>query len=150
MEQGQEPEVPRRQGHGCLFGCFGTLAAIVLIIAGVFIFGAWYFYHGFEQDARIQTIMQTVRNDPRAAAVLGRNIKLLEVQVHTFDYSTGMGGKASYVLKVAGSEGEGELKADLDLTDNGAKIKLLILTKDGHQHYLVGAPPPNPLIDRSI
>lgn len=150
MEQ-QGPQEPRRHGHGCLWGCLGTLIAIALVVAGVFSFGAWYFYKGFERDARIQTVMQTVRNDPTAQAVLGKNIKLLEVEVHTFDYSTGRGGKATYVLKLAGSEGEGELKANLDIADNGNKITLLILTgKDGREHFLIGAPAPNPMMDKSI
>ena len=146
----QQP--PPRHSNGCLWGCLGTLAAIAVIIAGVFSFGAWYFYKGFERDARIQSIMQTVRSDPQAAAVLGKNIKLLQVEVHTFDYSTGRGGTASYVLKLAGSLGEGEMKVNVDIRDNGTKVTLMILTdKDGRQHFLVGTPPPNPMMqDNSI
>ncbi len=122
-----------------------------MIIAAVFSYGAWYFYKGFSNDARIQTIKEFVQHDTRAAAILGRNIKVLEVEMHTFDYSTGRGGTATYVLKVAGSAGEGELKADLDISNGGAKITLLILTdRSGQAHYLVGTPPPNPLMQNSI
>lgn len=152
MDPYAEQQPPPRRGNGCLWGCLGTAIAIVLIIAGVFTFGAWYFYKGFERDARIQLVMQTVRNDPRAEAVLGKDIKLLEVEVHTFNYTTEQGGKASYVLKLSGSQGQGELKADLDITGNGSgKITLMILTgKDGRLHYLKGAPPPNPMMQNSI
>ena len=147
----QEESPPPRRSNGCLWGCVGTLAAIVIIIGGVFGFGAWYFYRGFEQDPRLQTIMQTVRDDAIAKTVLGKNIKLLQVEVRTYDYSTGRGGTATYVLKLAGSEGQGDLKVNLDLKGAGAKVTLMILTdKDGRQHYLVGAPPPNPLMQRSI
>jgi len=147
----QQQQPPPRRSNGCLWGCLGTLIAIVLVVAGVFGFGAWYFYKGFERDPRIQTIMQTVRNDARAEAVLGKNIKLLQVEVHTYDYSTGRGGTASYVLKLAGSEGEGELNVNLQLKGDDAKVTLMILTgKDGRQHYLVGLPPPNPMMEKSI
>ncbi|HUO98771.1 MAG TPA: cytochrome c oxidase assembly factor Coa1 family protein [Rhizomicrobium sp.] len=151
MDPYQQQPPPPRQSHGCLWGCLGTVIAIVVVVAGVFGFGAWYFYKGFEHDSRIQAVMQTVRNDPRAEAVLGKNIKLLQVEVHTFDYSTGRGGTASYVLRLSGSQGEGDLKVNLDITGNGTKITLMILTgKDGQKHYLKGAPPPNPMMDRSI
>ena len=145
----QQP--PPRRNNGCLWGCLGTLVAIAVVVAGVFGFGAWYFYKGFERDVRLQTIMLTVRGDATAQAVLGKNIKLLEVEVHTYDYSTGRGGTASYVLRLAGSEGEGELKVNLDLKGDSVKVTLMILTgKDGRAHYLVGAPAPNPMMDRSI
>ncbi len=127
------------------------MIAAVVIVAAVFGYGAWYFYKGFSNDVRVQTVLEAVQQDARAAAILGRNIKVLEVEMHTFDYSTGRGGTATYVLKVAGSAGEGELKADLDISDGGVKIKLLILTdKNGQTHYLVGTPPPNPLMQNSI
>lgn len=151
MDPYAEQPPPVRHHNGCLWGCTGTLIAVAVIVMAVFGYGAWYFYKGFSSDARIQTILETVQRDARAAAILGRNIKVLEVQMHTFDYSTGRGGTASYVLKVAGSAGEGELKADLDISDGGVKIKLLILTdKTGEAHYLVGIPPPNPLMQNSI
>lgn len=141
---------PVRHHNGCLWGCIGTVIAAVVIIAAVFSYGAWYFYKGFSNDARVQTVLEAVQHDARAAAILGRNIKVLEVEMHTFDYSTGRGGTATYVLKVAGSAGEGELKADLDITGD-VKIKLLILTdKTGQAHYLIGTPPPNPLMQNSI
>ncbi len=152
MNPYSEPQPPPvRHSNGCLWGCIGTLIAAAVVVAAVFGYGAWYFYHGFSSDARIQTVMETVRHDARAAAILGRNIRVLEVEMHTFDYSTGRGGTASYVLKVAGSNGEGQVKADLDIGGGDVKIKLLILTgKDGQPHYLVGTPPPNPMMQNSI
>jgi hypothetical protein len=147
--QEQQQPAPHRS-NGCLWACLGTLIAGVVIVVGVFGFGAWYFYKGFEHDSRVQYIMQTVRDDPRAQAVLGKNIKLLQLEVHTYDYSTGKGGTASYVLRLAGSEGEGELKVDLDIKGDGPKITMMVLTKDGRETYLVGVPPPHPMMDRSI
>jgi hypothetical protein len=150
MEQ-QGPQEPRRQGHGCLWGCLGTLLAVALIVAGVFTFGAWHFYRLLDSDSNLQQVMQTVANDPRAEAVLGKNIKRLDVEMHTYNYSTGQGSRATYVIRLAGSKGEGELKADLDTSANPPKIKLMILTgPDGREQYLVGAPAPNPMMDKSI
>jgi predicted RNase H-related nuclease YkuK (DUF458 family) len=147
----EQPPPPARRHNGCLWGCIGTVIAAVVIFAAVFGYGGWYFYKIFNNDPRVQTVLETVQHDARAAVILGRNIKVLEVQMHTFDYSTGRGGTATYVLKVAGSAGEGELKADLDIRGGDVKIRLLILTdKNGQAHYLVGTPPPNPLMQNSI
>ena len=123
----------------------------MVVVVAVFGFGAWHFYTIFGTDARIQTVMETVRKNGEAAMVLGHNIKVLEVKTQTFDYATGRGGAATLVLKVAGSNGEGEVKADLDITGKAAKIKSLVLTdSEGREHYLVGAPPPNPMMQNSI
>ena len=144
-------EPPPRRRSGCFWGCLGTLAALVLVIAGVFTFGAWHFYKSFENDARVQAIMETLRHDGRAGLVLGDDIKLLELEKHTYTYASGHGGTASYVLRVVGSKGEGEVRVTLDVKDDGAKVTLMILTgKDGKPHYLVGTPPRNPMMDNSI
>lgn len=147
----EQDQPQRRPSHGCMWGCIGSLIAAVVVIVAVFGYGAWYFYQGFNKDARIQTVMDTVRHDPRAERALGHNIKVLSVELQTFDYSTGRGGTARYVLKVTGSKGDGEVKADLDIAAGGTKITLLIVTgKDGEPHYLVGTPPPNPMMQNSI
>ncbi len=146
----QQPP-PVHHSNGCLWGCIGTAVAVVVIFVAVFGYGAWYFYRGFSSDARIQTVMETVRHDARATAMLGHDIKVLEVEMHTFNYSTGHGGTASYVLKVAGSKGSGEIKADLDTSGGKVKIKRLMLTGgNGRRLYLVGVPPPNPMMEDSI
>jgi hypothetical protein len=146
-----QPAPPARRHNGCLWGCIGTAITAVVIVVAVFSYGGWYFYKVFSADARIQTVLEFVQHDARAAAILGRNIKVLEVEMHTFDYSTGRGGTATYVLKVAGSTGQGELKADLDISGEVVKIKLLILTdKSGQAHYLIGTAPLNPLMQNSI
>ena len=152
MDPYAEPEqTPPQPHHGCLWGCVGALIAAVVLVVAVFGFGAWHFYKVFGNDARIQTVMEAVRKSDEAVMVLGRNIKVLEVETQTFDYATGRGGTATLVLKVAGSNGEGEVKADLDITGRAATVKLLVLTdSEGHAHYLIGDPPPNPLMQKSI
>jgi hypothetical protein len=144
-------EPPPRPRSGCLWGCLGTLVALVLVVGGVFVFGAWHFYKGFESDARVQAIMQTLHNDPRAEVLLGSNIKLMELETHTYAYETGRGGTAGYVLHVTGSRSEGEVDATLDIKDNASKITKLVLTpKDGRPLTLIGTPPGNPMMDNSI
>jgi hypothetical protein len=150
MDPYAEPPPPRPRS-GCLWGCLGLLAAVVLVVSGVFFFGAWHFYKGFDNDVRVQQVMETLRRDPRAEAVLGRNIKLLEMQTHTYAFETGRGGTAGYVLHVTGSQNEADVEATLDIKDNNSKIIKLVLTpKDGRPLYLIGAPPGNPMMDDSI
>ena len=145
-----EYEPPPRRSHGCLWGCLTVLLVTVLAVAAVFGYGAWHFFKGFEDDARLQSIMETVRSDPRAELVLGRNIHIVEVERHMFDFSNVRGKRASYRLRLAGSEGEGELKVDIDLNGSEAKVTLMVLTgTDGHPHYLVGKEPRSPF-SRSI
>jgi len=136
--------LPRRS-HGCLWGCLTVLVIAGLVTVGLFSYGAWFFFTGFEKDARLQNIMETVRSDPRAEMVLGKNIHIVEVEEHMLNYSSESGKKLTYRLKLAGSTGEGELKVDLNLNGPKAKVTLMVLTgTDGHPHYLVGIPPSSP------
>jgi hypothetical protein len=134
-----------------LWGCLGALIAAVIVIAAVYSYGAWYLFKGFANDPRIQTVTAVVKADAEAVSVLGRDIKVMAVKRQTYDISTGKGGTASYTLTMVGSNGEGEVTAELDITGEQSKIRSLVLTdSEGHAHYLVGAPPPNPLMQDSI
>ena len=146
----QEQTPPPRPRRGCLWGCLAALVAAVVVIAAVFGYGAWYFYKGFSNDARIQTIVEALNHSDEAGTVLGHDIKAMQVHIHTFDYSTGKGGTATYVIKVIGSNGEGEAKADLDISGDKAQIKSLVLTDtEGRAHYIIGEPPPNPMMQQN-
>ncbi len=143
----EQDEPPPRRSHGCLWGCLTVLLVAGLVTAALFGYGAWYFFKGFENDARIQTIMATVYSDPRAEMVLGRNIKIVDVEKRFFNTSSGHGKTATFTLRLTGSEGEGELKAYLDLNGPEAKVTLMVLTgTDGHPHYLVGKEPKSPMM----
>lgn len=147
----QENVPPPRRSGGCLWGCLGTLIVLAVIIAGVFGYESWFLYKGFNTDSNIRVVLQALNSNAEAKAVLGKNIVVGSVSVHTYERATGLGGKASYVLTVTGSAGEGEVKADLDITNDPPKITSLILTdKDGQAHYIVGTPPPNPMMQNSI
>jgi hypothetical protein len=146
----EQDEPPPRRSHGCLWGCLTVLLVAGLVTAALFGYGAWYFFKGFENDTRIQTIMSTVYSDPRAGTVLGRNIRIIDVEKHLYNTSSRGGQKATYTLRLAGTEGEGVLKAYLDLNGPEAKVTLMVLTgTDGHPHYLVGKEPKSPFA-RSI
>ena len=147
----QDLNPPPRSRGGCLWGCLGTLIAAVVVIAAVYSYGAWYLYKGFSHDARIQTIVEVVNHSEEAKAVLGRNISVHSVERQTYDTSTGKGSTATYVLNVIGSNGEGKVKAELDISGPKAKItSLVLIDSEGHAHYLVGAAPPNPMMQDSI
>ena len=148
----QQPEnPPPRPRRGCLWGCLGTLIAAIVLTGAVYSYYAWYFYKGFANDPRIQMVMDVVKSNDEAAAVLGKNISVQGRERYTYDYATGRGGTASYVLTVIGSNGEGRIKAELDIRDGKTKItSLILIDAEGRNHYLVGAPPANPLIQNSI
>jgi hypothetical protein len=144
-------EAPPRRRSGCLWGCLALVLIVVVGFGGFFGYSAWFLHRGFDNDSRIQTIMALVHNDERAAAVLGHNIRVVEVESRTFAMGTGIGKSASYTLRLVGSDGEGVLKADLDLSGGKTKVTLMILTgTDGHPHTLVGKEPESPLEQQSI
>lgn len=142
---------PPRRRHGCLRGIVAAAIAVAVMGAAVLGFGAWFFYKSFSQDDRVQTIMAAVRDNDEAKAVLGDNIKLLQVEWRSYSFATGRGSTASYVLKLTGSNGTAEVKAELDLSGARPKIKtLLLIDADGQTHYLIGEAPPNPMMQNSI
>lgn len=141
----ENDQPPPRRRRGCL-GCLGVLFGSVLVVAAVFAIGSWYFYYSLEHDDRLAGIMQTVRADAGAQALLGDNIHILEVERHTFNYTAAAGHTATYTLHIAGTYGEGELKVNLDLNGDHAKVTLIVLTgSDGHPHVLTGNEPKSPL-----
>jgi len=152
MDPSAEAEyAPPRRHHGCLWGCLGVLIAVLVIAGAVIGFGYWHFQKGFDSDTRIQAILDAVAHNGEATALLGQHVTVLERERQNYAYATGKGGTASYTLKVTGSAGSGELKADLDITDGKSKIiTLVLIDQNGVSHYLVGAPPPNPMMQNSI
>ena len=151
MNPSYDQAPPRRRSGGCLWGCLAVVLIVVLGIGGVVGYSAWTLHRGFENDSRIQTIMAIVQSDARAAAVLGRNIKIVEVESHTFAMTTQAGKTASYTLRLVGSSGEGVLEVNLDLNCRKTKVTLMILTgSDGHPHTLVGKEPESPMQQQSI
>jgi hypothetical protein len=142
-----EENPPPRPRRGCLWGCLGTLIAGVVLIGAVYSYYAWYFYKGFANDPRIQMVMEVVKKNDEATRVLGQNITVQGRERYTYDYATGRGGNATYVLTVVGSNGEGRVKAELDISGDKTKITTLVLIDaQGRNHYLVGTAPPNPMM----
>jgi hypothetical protein len=139
-------EVPPRRRSGCLWGCLALVLIIVVGIGGIVGYGTWVLHQTVDNDPRLQTIMAFVHGDARAAAVLGRNIKIVELESRTFAVTTETGKTASYTLRLIGSDGEGVLKVDLDLNGGKTKVILMVLTgTDGHPHTLVGKEPESPM-----
>ena len=144
-------EVPPRRRSGCLWGCLAVVLIIVVGIGGIVGYGTWVLHRTVDNDPRLQAIIAIVRDDSRAAAVLGRNIKIVEVESHAFAMTTETGKTASYTLRLIGSDGEGVLKVDLDLNGGKTKVILMVLTgTDGHPHTLVGKEPESPMQQQSI
>jgi hypothetical protein len=142
---------PARPHHGCLYGCLGALIAVVVLIAAIYSFSAHYFFKVLDNDSQIKTIVATLNQNPEALSVLGRNITVMSRERVSFHSETGQGSMASYTLKVVGSNGEGEAKADLDVSGGKTTITSLVLTDaQGRDHYIVGAAPASPMMQNSI
>lgn len=141
---------PRRKSGGCLWGCLGAVLIVLVVLGGIFGFGAWFLHRNMDNDSRLQTIMAIVRDDPRAATVLGNDIRIANIDSRTFVMATGAGKTATYTLRLVGSRGEGVLEAKLDLNHAQPKVTSMVLTgTDGHPHTLVGKEPEN-LLQQSI
>lgn len=151
MDPYAEQQQPPRPHRGFLWGCGVTLIAAVVITVAVFSYGAWHFFGILDNNAHIQLIVDAMNRSDEATAVLGTKIKVMESEQQTFSYATGKASTATYVLKVVGSNGAGEVKADLDTSAGKTKIKTLVLTDAaGRIHYIVGEAPPNPMMQNSI
>src|SRR5260221_13373068 len=100
-------EQPR--SHGCLFSILGALALVVLLGAGAFFYGSWFFQGGFRTDPALQNAMAQVRVNRTAHDVLGSGIVVESMESEIFSATTGKGKTVTYALHVKGDKGEGEL-----------------------------------------
>ena len=92
------PPRPRQpvSGHGCLFGCLGALAVLLLPELLVSAYGAWFFYQGFRHDPVLQAVSELVRHDGMAEQVLGEDIRITGVEGNAFSFMSGMGAHSAY------------------------------------------------------
>jgi len=135
---GPIPPPPRRNSHGCLWGCLAaSLIAIVVIGGGLGYFG-WYFYSGFKSDATLKNVMDVVASDQIARAILGDDITVTNLE--SSSVNADLESKTNrYVAHLKGTRGEGTLSATV-ITPHGGKptiTGLLLVGPDGHQYNLL-------------
>lgn len=147
----QQDSTPARPHRGCLIGALAGVGALIVILGAVIGYGAWYFHQGFDKDPRVKAVLSAAAQNDEAVRLLGKNIKVLELEHYAYGFESGKGSSATYVVKVAGSAGSGELKADLDVSGKTPVVRrLTLVSEDGQAHYLIGDGPPNPFLQNSI
>jgi hypothetical protein len=108
----------------------------VLLAAG---YGAWFFTGGYARDPVLQGVVQLVRRNGMAEAVLGQNIHLTGVAGSALSYMWGghMGSDeaGSYVLLLAGSKAEGALHVTARLRQGHLTVESMILDGPHGDHY---------------
>lgn len=130
------PSPPPRSHHGCLWGCLAVLAFIflpVLLAAG---YGGWFFYQGYRRDPVLQAVVQLVRRDGMAQAVLSENIHVTGIEGSALSYMWGSNESGgSYVVDMAGSKGQGALHVTAFTRRGRLSVQSMILDGPHGYHY---------------
>ena len=149
MDEIAEDDVapPRRHRSGCLMGCLGAVLFVILAVGGLVGVTAWTLYHDIHGDGRLSAILDTVRGDERATAVIGGGFSVMEIERRSFPTK---GGQAlAYHLVLVGPNGESTLDARLEPSRDGLKLVSIILTGPGGQTLWLKGGTANPWM-RSI
>jgi hypothetical protein len=139
MDEIAENDVARapRRHSGCLMGCLGAVLFVILAVGGLVGVAAWTLYHDIHGDGRLTAILDTVRGDERATAVIGGGFTVMEIERHSFPMKAGQA--LAYHLILVGPNGESALDARLEPSREGLKIVAIILTgPDGQTLWLKG------------
>ena len=127
--------VDRPRGHGCLWGCLGVLVIVSLPFLFAWGYGAWFLWHGFRESPMMRTAIELVQHDGLAQRVLGRPITVLGVAGNAFTFSTGIGARNAYVLRLEGPRGRGTLAVTSHTEGSIARIDEMELTGPDGQKY---------------
>ena len=130
--------VERPRSNGCLWGCLGVLLLVSLpfIVAGGY--GGWFLWHGFRESPMVRAAIAMTERDGLAQYVLGRPIIVTGVEGNAFTFSTGVGARNAYVLRLEGPRGTGTLAVTSHTEGRQAKIDSMVLTgPDGRRYDLL-------------
>ena len=138
MTIAQPQPAPARSGHGCLFGCLGALAVLLLPVLLVSAYGAWFFYQGFRNDPTLRAVSELVRHDGMAEQVLGEDIRVTGVEGNAFSFMSGMGARSAYSVALTGSKASGTLAVEAETDHGHVHVQSMILTgPDGVRYDLM-------------
>jgi len=130
----QNESAPRRRRSGCLRGCLVVVIVLLLAVGGTIGYVAWNIYAAFQNEPRLQAILQSVHNDARAQAVLGEHYAMMEVEHRSFPMNTGDAFAETYRLVIIGGTGKSFLDVRLEPGRGGMKLVSMVLTApDGRQ-----------------
>ena len=131
----QQTPPPRR--HGCLWGCLGVLALVLLPFLLATGYSAWFWLEGYRRDPVLRAVVELVRGDGMAGQVLGRNIQIEGVDASAMSYMWGEQAGA-YVVTLEGSKGRGTLHVMADQKNGRLNVQRMILDgPDGHHYDLL-------------
>jgi len=135
----EETSVQPRRRSGCLRGCLIVVVLLLLAVGGTIGYVAWNMYGVIHSDARLQAILQTVRGDGRAQAVLGSHYAMMEVEHQTFPAKTGNRLAEAYELVLIGGTGKSFLDVRLEPGAGGMKLVSMVLTGPEGQQVTIKA-----------
>jgi hypothetical protein len=130
--------VERPRSNGCLWGCLGVLLIVALPVIASWGYGAWFLWQGFRENPLLRTVIEMTQHDGLAQRVLGTPITVVGVEGNAFSFTTGVGARSNYVLRLQGPRGEGRLAVTSHAEGGKAKIDAMTLTgPDGGQFDLL-------------
>jgi hypothetical protein len=139
---------PQRRSNGCLWGCLGLAAIVLVPLLFAWGYSAWIFYHGFRENPLMRTAIEMARRDGMAQQVLGPDITLVGVSENIFAFVPGLGTRNGYALELSGAHGQGRLEVTAHSERGASKIDNMILTGPNGRRYdllhhttLPGGPP---------
>ncbi len=143
MNEIREYRIERRGGRGCLWGCLGLVAIVMLPFLLFWGYTAWFLSGGYRENPAMRVIVEMTQRNGLAQQVLGAPVAITGVEGNAFSYESGTGARNRYVLRVEGPRGVGTL--DVSSSGNAApKIESMILTGPDGRRYdlLTNAPLP--------
>jgi hypothetical protein len=139
---------PPRSRHGCLFGCLGVLAVLLLPLVLVSAYSAWFFREGFHHSPVLQAVTELVRHDGTAGQVLGGDIHITGIEGDSMSFMTQWGSHSAYVVGLSGSKASGTLAVAADMAEGHLRVESMILMgPDGTRYDLMQhtiTPPDHP------
>ena len=130
------PAEPRRRS-GCLWGCLAAVLLVLLAAGGTAGYVAWTMYSAIHSDPRLQAILETVRGNAQARAVLGEHYTMMEVEHRSFPAGKKMA--ETYRLVIVGGTGKSFLDVRLEPGPGGMKLVSMVLTGPDGQRVTLKA-----------
>jgi hypothetical protein len=129
---------PPRAGRGCLWGCLGVAAIVLMPLIFAWGYTAWIVYTGFRENPMMRTAVEMAQRDGLAQQALGPDIAVEGVANSIFSFMPGTGTRNGYTLELSGAKGRGTLEVTSHGRGAQLKIDSMILTgPDGSRYDLL-------------
>jgi hypothetical protein len=129
-----QPIPTPHRSHGCLWGCLAVLGFFLLPVILVAGYGGWFLYQGYRHDPVLRGVVELVRRDGMAEAVLGQDIRIEGVEGSALTYMW-HSEAGTYILLLRGSKGEGALHVAAHDQSGRLVVDSMILDGPDGGHY---------------